>query len=180
MELELQSECRLQDSNLGSIRSIAVSDEDGHVFVVDEGDNSIKEFGETGEFVGQCFLAFERFSPLDICCLSQDNFVTLLLPFLNFIPPSLYLKLFFSLHFLYTLLHPRLFTSLYIAYVFQKKGKNPPPFHSHSLSLFLSFIKLFLLSFIPPSSPSLNAAILSLLCYRRKSLQSSGVIILVH
>ncbi|CAE1258960.1 unnamed protein product [Acanthosepion pharaonis] len=74
-ELELQIECRLQDSNLGSIESIAVSDEDSHVFVVDGDDDSIKEFGETGEFVGHCPLRFEGFLPLDICCLSQDNFV---------------------------------------------------------------------------------------------------------
>ncbi|CAE1258945.1 unnamed protein product [Acanthosepion pharaonis] len=74
--LELQSQCRLQDSNLW-ILSITGSDEDGHVFVVDGRDNSIKEFTDSGEFVGQCLFrdGGVRFSPLDICCLSEDILV---------------------------------------------------------------------------------------------------------
>ncbi|CAE1304063.1 unnamed protein product [Acanthosepion pharaonis] len=75
IELELESEFRLQDSNLGLIHSIAVSDEDGHVFVVDGCDYSIKEFDETGEIVARCPLMDEGFFPFNICCLSHDNFV---------------------------------------------------------------------------------------------------------
>ncbi|CAE1313595.1 unnamed protein product [Acanthosepion pharaonis] len=75
MDLELESEFRLQDSNLRWIESIAASNEDVHVFVVDWADKSIKEFAETGEIVGQCPLRDEGFLPWDICCLSKDNFV---------------------------------------------------------------------------------------------------------
>ncbi|CAE1298525.1 unnamed protein product [Acanthosepion pharaonis] len=129
-ELELQSEFCLQDFNMRSIRSIAVSNEDGHVFIVDWSDDSIKEFGETGEFVVRCPLRDERFLPVDICFLSQDNFVVCgiksdeiisLIKFFLFhklSPPpsskfhsSLSLKLFFSLSFLH---HHRQFPSLYI------------------------------------------------------------------
>ncbi|CAE1258954.1 unnamed protein product [Acanthosepion pharaonis] len=109
-ELELESEFRLRGSNLAWIRSIAASEEDGHVFVVDRGDYSIKEFGGTGEFVGRCPLTDEGLLPLDICCLSQDNFVvysppppaskfhsslSLISPPPTF-PPSLYLFMFFN------------------------------------------------------------------------------------
>ncbi|CAE1293658.1 unnamed protein product [Acanthosepion pharaonis] len=122
-ELKLESECRLRGSNLGSILSIAVSDEDGHVFVVDGGDKSIKEFGETGEFVGRCLLSDEGFLPWDICCLSHDNFVVSGSgmglsppPASKFHSSSLSLKLILSLSFL----HPQLFPSLSIsAYVFR-------------------------------------------------------------
>ncbi|CAE1258961.1 unnamed protein product [Acanthosepion pharaonis] len=108
-ELELEREFCLQDSKLRRILSMAVSDEDGHLFVVDGGDKSINEFGETGEFVEQCPVQDEGFFPWDICCLSQDNFVVCgegLSPppaskFHPFFPPSplncLSLFLFFNL-----------------------------------------------------------------------------------
>lgn len=74
--LKLQSECCLQDSNL-SIFSIAGSDENGHVFVVDGRDESIKEFAESGEIVGQYPFGdgIVRFSPRDICRLTKDILV---------------------------------------------------------------------------------------------------------
>ncbi|CAE1262199.1 unnamed protein product [Acanthosepion pharaonis] len=109
-ELELESEFRLRGSNLGWIRSITASDIDGHVFVVDWGDKSIKEFGETGEFVG-------RYSPPPPASKFHSS-------------PSL--KLFFSLSFL----HPRLFPSLYICLCFSM----PSNFCFLSPSLFLSFL----------------------------------------
>ncbi|CAE1264769.1 unnamed protein product [Acanthosepion pharaonis] len=70
-KLELQSECRLQDSNLWSV-SIAGSDEDGHVIVGDASDLSIKEFARTGEVVGRYHFEVrgEKFKPMDISPLS--------------------------------------------------------------------------------------------------------------
>lgn len=73
-KLELKSECHLQDSNLG-IFSLAGSDEDGHIFVIDWSDKSIKEFIQTEEFINQCHLDDKGFSLFDTCCLSKDILV---------------------------------------------------------------------------------------------------------
>ncbi|CAE1298526.1 unnamed protein product [Acanthosepion pharaonis] len=140
-ELELESEFRLRDSNLQWIESIAASDKDGHVFVVDGDDGSIKEFGETGEFLGRCLLGDEGFLPWDICCFSQDNFVVcgwgwesgfglgwetgFTPPPASKFHPSLFLKLFFSLFStlssaptfplsLYLLISPSIYLSIYL------------------------------------------------------------------
>ncbi|CAE1299359.1 unnamed protein product [Acanthosepion pharaonis] len=71
--LELQTECSLQYLNL-NIFSIVGSDEDGHVFVVDGDDGSIKEFAESGEVVDRYPFGDkgEKFFPSGICRLSED------------------------------------------------------------------------------------------------------------
>ncbi|CAE1270134.1 unnamed protein product [Acanthosepion pharaonis] len=121
IELELQSEFHLQDSNL---RSIAGSDKDRHVFVFVGDDKSIKELGETGEFVGQCPLGNEDFFPQDICCPSQDNFVNLSTSpskFYPSLPPSpLNCFSFFSL----SSPPPATFPSLYICLCFSMPSKS--------------------------------------------------------
>ncbi|CAE1272264.1 TRIM56 [Acanthosepion pharaonis] len=75
--LQLEGECHLHGSNLHIISSIVAVDEDNHVFVGDWNGDSIQEFDESGQLVGQCRLTDggEGFCPMDICRLSEDILV---------------------------------------------------------------------------------------------------------
>ncbi|CAE1303672.1 TRIM56 [Acanthosepion pharaonis] len=75
--LQLESECPLQGSNPSLISSIVASDEDNHVFVGDWDSESILEFRDSGELVGQFPLTDggEGFRPWDMCRLPEDILV---------------------------------------------------------------------------------------------------------
>ncbi|CAE1313714.1 unnamed protein product [Acanthosepion pharaonis] len=147
--LQLESECRLQGSNLLNIYSIVAVDEDNRVFVGDFESRSILEFSDSGELVGQCPLkeGGKEFCPWDMCRLSEDilvvcgleqiiaGFFFFLFFFLSFLFNfrlslfSLLLFFFFSLFFFHASKH-------YLCFFSFSSWIGNVIFHPPSLSLF--------------------------------------------
>ena len=77
--VKLENEWNLPGSNLYSIESILVTQEDNHIFLADSSSCSIIELTESGELISQCRLIYKgkKFYPLEMVLSSSEILVVI-------------------------------------------------------------------------------------------------------